>query len=65
MVEAHDAVRDVLWNFAKERVDPGCLREQRLEALRGQAEMDTGGEPEDADDEEEEGGGRKDIWQRT
>ena len=61
VVEAHDAVRDVLWNFAKERVDPGALREQRLEALRGQAEMDRGGEPEDADEEEEEGGGRKDI----
>ena len=58
VVETHDAVRDVLWAYVKEKVDQGALREQRLEALRGGAGMEVdnaeAGAAEGTDTDEEE-----------
>ena len=34
VVEGHNEIRDILWNFAKVNIDPRALREQRLESLR-------------------------------
>ena len=34
VVAQHDALRDILWDFAKKHIDPRALREQRLESLR-------------------------------
>ena len=54
VVATHDAVRDEIWKFVKDKIDPGALREQRLEALRGEAAMDVGGGEEDDSDEDED-----------
>ena len=33
-MDGHNELRDILWTFAKNRIDPRALREQRLESLR-------------------------------
>ena len=38
----HNAIRDVLWDFAKAHIDPAALREQRLESLRAGLIEDAG-----------------------
>ena len=57
VVAAHNAVRDVLLAYVKDKVDSGALPEQRLEALRGGASMEV--EVGDASDYEQE-----EYWQQ-
>ena len=45
----HNAVRDILWRFVKEHIDPNALREQRLEALRAPAATAAKAEDEEED----------------
>ena len=53
VVAAHDAVRDVLWNYVRDKVDGGALREQRLEAFQASSAEEDGSEnPEAAGDED-------------
>ena len=46
VVACHNGIRDVLWKFIREFIDPCALREQRLESLRG-------GDLEDADPDDD------------
>ena len=42
VVSEHNAIRDVLWDFAKAHIDPAAAREQRLESLRAGLVEDAG-----------------------
>ena len=46
VVDGHNEIRDILWAFAKNRIDPKALREQRFESLRA-AQL----EPADAEEQ--------------
>ena len=40
----HNEIRDILWHFVKEHIDPRALREQRQESLRAPALQDAAAE---------------------